>query len=160
MGLVDRAGHWSNDHYLTEIIKVYLIPRIVESAKIVQMYLERGLTARQVATELGTSKAFVLSRLNEAGINASVIKYMNLSSPRPRPASHAPYGHKVVNGRLVENKSEMSIARKIVEMRQRQKLSWKTIAAKLNAKGFANRSGEPWQVGFAKAVFDRWKDKI
>lgn len=155
---MDRAGCWTNPLYLHDIIKCIVIPKQVDIEQIREMYVEKGLLARQIASQLGVSKAFVLGQLHTLGIRRDTIK--NLPMARPRPAKCAPYGYRIVDGRLVENRKEMKIVRLLVELRGRQELSWSEVVQILNNASLKTRMGKLWNINSARAVYEKWKHKL
>ena len=116
------------------------------------------MSAAQIAAEVGLSKAAVLNRLHAQGIRSETLK--TIAPTHSPPAVRAPFGKKVVAGKLVDCRREMSLVRYIVELRARRGRKWKDVAEQLNSDGHRTRNGRPWTIGTTKNVFDRWDGKI
>ena len=143
---------------VSDFLNFVPIPKAVSSTHIKDLYLKKGLTAAQIGSEIGLSKAAVLNRLHAMGIRRETLKDIVMDTSRP--AVRAPFGQRVVAGKVVDCRRELSVARYIVELRKRQGLGWKDVAQRLNCDGHRTRTGLPWKVGTAKMVFDRWNGKI
>ena len=100
----------------------------------------------------------VLKRLHGLGIRRENIK--DMIREVPRLIAKAPYGHRVVDGKLVEDRREMQVARLIVDLHWRQNLAWNEVIRCLNKEGLHTRQGLPWKQGTARMVFVRWRGKI
>jgi len=122
------------------------------------LYLNRGLTAAKIAIQVGLSKSEVLRRLHSIGIRRETLK--DVAMAVLRPAIRAPFGQRVVDGKIIDDRRELKVARFIVEMRGRQKLRWEAVVRRLNEGGLKTKTGLPWKIGTAKMVFDRWNGKL
>ena len=156
--MVDQGPYWANSADLPDFVSVFVNPKTVGAHAVSDLYLKNGLTALQIARKVGLSKAEVLRRLHSVGIRRETVK--DLAVDRPRPAVRAPFGKRIVAGKVVDCRRELSIARYIVELRGRQGLGWKEVVDRLNRNGHRTRTGLPWKVGTAKMVFDRWNGKV
>ena len=155
---MEESDTWANSADLPDFVSVFANPKSVGATRIKDLYLKKGLTASQIARRIGLSKAGVLSRLGSVGIRRETMK--DLSVEYPRPATRAPFGKRIVAGKLVDDRRELKVARYIVELRGRQSLGWKEVAQKLNSDGLQTRTGLLWKVGTAKKVFDRWNGRV
>lgn len=106
----------------------------------------------------GLSKTSVLRRLHSLGIRKENIG--EGAKDHQRAAVRAPYGHRVIDGRLVSDRQEQKVARLIVELRARQNLGWKEVVERLNVDELRTRNGITWKVGRVRMVFDRWNGKF
>lgn len=121
------------------------------------MYLTEGLSAKQIAERLDVSKAFVLERLHKEGIRKSKGRMTN---PKNYRCNTPPYGWKVKDGKLVPNKSELKICRRVVAL-VRQARSYTSIAKELTNLGYKNRKGKVyWDHSSVINIFNRWKEKL
>ena len=77
--LVDQAGCRTNPAYLVDLIKYFTIPKQVDIEQIRDFYLKHGLTARQIAVQLGVSRTFILSKLHSLGIRRDTVKNLQVS---------------------------------------------------------------------------------
>ncbi len=130
----------------------------MKSASIRDLYLNQGLTAAQIALQIGISKTVVLRKLHALGIRRETVKQMELD--QPRPVGRAPLGQRIVAGKLTPDRKELKIVRLVVELRSRQNLPWKEVVKRLNSDNLRTKSGLRWKEGAAKMVFQRWNSKI
>jgi hypothetical protein len=154
--VVERAEYWENHEYLVDYIPVRPVPRLIENAKIAEKYRKHRLSAQQLADELGVSKQMVLRRLRKAGVHGHT-RGRDVENFRfPNPA----YGYKRNQGRLETSSVEMKIVRLIVELRDRQGLSFAKIADDLNRRGYRNRKGTQWISPSVGQIHKRWTGKV
>jgi len=154
--MVDRPEYWENHEYLVDYIPIRPIPRLIENAKIAEKYLKHRLSAQQLANELGVSKQMVLQRLRKAGVHGET-RGRDVDNYRfPNPA----YGYKRIHGRLETNSAEMKVVRLIVELRDRQGMTFAKIAEDLNRRGYRKRNGRPWISPSVGQIHKRWTGKV
>ena len=151
--LVDRSGCWANCNQVTDFLSLIVNPSRADFTTFSDLYLEKGLSASEIAVELGLSKTAVIERLQAGGIRRARTGRDPNNYKFPK---NPPYGYQVVNGRLVANRLEMKVARQIVELRDRQKVGWRVIAEKLNQSGCKTRKGRPWTIDTVENVHARW----
>ena len=156
--MVESPGYCTNSPEVADFLSVSQNPKNVGTNSISDLYLEKGLTEAKIAEHIGLSKSEILRRLHSIGIRKETLKQMPLGTPRP--VVRAPFGKQVVDGRLVDNRSELKTARRIVELRERQNFSWNEIVERLNRGGLRTRQGLQWKLGTTKMVFDRWNGKL
>jgi hypothetical protein len=73
----------------------------------------------------------------------------------------APYGFRIIDGRLASNPSEMKICRLIVDLVDRRGLTCVQAAQVLEAKGLKGRNGlVKWHNYTVSRIFARWKGKL
>lgn len=156
--MVHRAGYCANTSKVSDFIDNIVIPKNAKSETIRDLYLDQGLTALQIAHQIGLSKTVVLRRLHALGIRQETVKQMELE--KPRPVSRASYGYRIVSGKLVPDRYELKVVRIIVELRSRQGLSWSKLVKHLNSEKIKARGGGVWHITSVRMVFERWKDKI
>jgi hypothetical protein len=70
-----------------------------------------------------------------------------------------PFGKRLVKGCLIDDRKELKTARLIVELRQRQNLSWKEVIKKINSEGCRTKQGLVWKIGTVRMVFANWVGK-
>ena len=149
-------GCWTNTSYLTDFIQITLSPKHIETAKLVDLYVQKGLSASQIAEKIDSSKQMVLSRLRKAGIR----NYPNKGrSPDNYRFRNPPYGYKVVKGRLLLNSRETKICRLIVGLRNKG-MPWNRIAKELNSRQITSRKRTPWGHFMVQIIYNRWKGKV
>ena len=145
--------------YYADFIGIYLTPFKINPAKIVDLYLKEGLSASQVAEKLDIGKTAVLNRLHALGIRRKA-KKQHLTNPENYRSRCVPYGFRKVDGRLAPCRKEMKICRLIVKYAGKEKLSFRSVAKKLEEQGVKNRVGGVWHHYTVGQVYKRWKDKI
>ncbi len=156
--MVDQAGHCTNSKDVADFIGIFAISKGAGTSEIGDLYLIEKLTAAQVAVRVGISKASVLRRLHALGIRKETLA--EVANDQPRPAVRAPFGQRIIAGKLVNDRQEQKVARLIVELRARQNLGWNEVVRRLNEDGLRTRSGIPWKMGRVRMVFERWNGKL
>ena len=156
--MVERSRHWTNLPQVSDFLNFVSIPKAVNPALIREFYLEKGLTASQIAEQVGLSKPAVLARLHQMGVRKQQDR--GAQSDNFRFAQRVPFGKRLVDGRLVDDRRELKAARLIVELKQRQNLPWKEVVSKVNMAGFQTKKGLPWKIGTVRMVFSKWKDRV
>lgn len=109
---MEAAGCWANSNQVIDFLPIFVNPKNVGAHVIKDLYLEKGRTAAQVALEVGLSKSEVLRRLHLQGIRREKLK--DVATDHLRPALRAPFGKRVVAGKLVDCRRELNLARYIV----------------------------------------------
>ncbi len=127
----------------------------MDARSVVRLYQE-GLSAQQVADNIGISKQAVLARLRRFGVRNGQ-RGRTLDNYRfPNP----PYGQKVWGKRLVLNKKELRIVRIVIQLRDQEQLRWSQIVANLNELGIKTRTGRTWSRAGIKRIHKRWVGKV
>lgn len=155
---MEVPGCWANSTQVTDFFPILVNPKNVGAHTIGDLYLNEGKSAAKIAAEIGLSKAAVLARLHAEGIRRDTIK--TVAPDYSRPATRTPFGKRVVAGKLVDCRRELSMARYIIELRARQWLGWNEVVERLNRDGHRTRTGLPWKAGTAMQVFARWNRKV
>ena len=155
---MDRSRHWANRPQVPDFVRFITSPKSASPEVFARLYVKNGLSASQVAAETGLCRSAVLGRLHKLGIRN--VKDRGCSLDNFCFPQRVPFGQKIVQGRLIENRREMKTVRQILEMRERQKLSWNCIAQALNRGDFKTRHGQPWKIGTVIKVFVRWAGKV
>ena len=123
------------------------------------MYLNDGLSAKQIAEAIGISKTVVLDRLHAEGIRMKTGKD-RVNNPDNYRLHTAPYGWKVKDGKLAPNKAELKICRRVVTL-VRQGLSYNAVAKELTKLGLRGRSGKAhWDHSTVISIYKRWNEKL
>ncbi len=156
--LVEESRRRTNRYQISDFIKFVVIPKAVDPAKIKDLYLKDSLTASQIAERVGLSKPAVLARLHQMGVRNQQSR--GAQSDNFRFPQKVPFGKRLVNGRLIDDRRELKAARLIVERRHRQNLPWNEVMCRINMAGFKTKRGLPWKIGMLRAVFAKWRDKF
>lgn len=143
---------------VTDLLEFVALPKAVDPAFIRHLYLEKGLTTSQIAERVGLSKAAILARLHQMGIRKQPDR--GLQSDNYRFSNRVPFGKRLVEGRLIDDRRELKAARLIVELRLRQQLSWSEVVQKVNLAGFRTKKGLFWKLGTTRMVYEKWRDKV
>ncbi len=155
--LVDKARCWTNRSYLTDFIDFPISPKRIDISVFKQLYVEKGLSAAQIAEMVGVSKQMVLARIRRAGIHRTTGRGRSPDNFRyPEP----PFGQKVVSGRLVTCSTEIRVVRLILRLRDTERKEWSEIVSHLNSSGFVSRRGFPLTRIRVKRIHTRWGGKL
>ncbi len=148
--MVDQPLRQANRPCVYDSIQVFVAPKRLDNTTLREKYLSGNLSAAQIGEEFGLSKQTVLGRLRQAGVSKSPGRGRSQENYRfPNPA----FGHRVVKGRLESNPREMKIARLIVELRDRQGLSFGQVAEELRRRNLFTRQGAAWTRYTASRVY-------
>lgn len=158
--LVDQSVRGTNTSYVLDFIAICFKSQLLNSAEIRRLYLKESLSAAQIASRFGVSRAVILSTVKRLGIGTkSAVGRM--TNPNNFRHHNPPYGYKVKDNKLVLNSSELKICRAVVEMMGRKKCGARETARELVSRGFKNRRGEvAWGHLVVQQIFKRWKDKV
>jgi hypothetical protein len=158
---VDLSRYGTNTPYLIDFIPICLSPKLASSTIIRSLYLEKGLSAAQIASQLRLSKTFVLARLRSFGIKQDDAQPKRYTDPDNYRCPVCPFGYSVKDGKLIPNKTELRVCHAIVESIDRQGQTYRATAKELARRGMKNRAGRTsWSHGSVKAIYNRWKGKI
>lgn len=155
---MEETRRGTNLPQVSDFLKFVSIPKAVDPALIRRFYLEKGLSASQIAEQVCLSKPAVLARLHQMGIRKQHSR--GAQSDNFRFPQKVPFGKRLVDGRLVDDRRDLKVARLIVELRHRQNLPWNEVVKKLNLAGFRTKKGLPWKIGTVRAIFGRWIGKV
>lgn len=158
--LVGEPEYGKNRPYVTDFIKITFSAKLLNSDEIQSLYVQKGLSAAQIARQHGVAKSVILARLGDLGIRggAGTDRRTNPDNYRCRIA---PYGHSIQAGRLVLNKAELRTCRLVVDLIRTKKLSANAAAKELSRRGIKGRSGLPkWDHSTILSIYNRWKDKL
>jgi len=155
--MVDSAKGRENQVYLADFISFFVAPKLLNNVVLTEKYLKSGLSASQIAQELGISKQMVLRRLRLQNVTRTQGRGRSEDNYRfPNP----PYGRRVVAGRLELNPAEMKVARLIVELRDKKKWEYTQIAVELGIRGLVTRQGSQWARWTVSRVYRLWVGKL
>lgn len=157
---MEQLGHGTNTPYLVDFIKITLSAKLANPQEIRSLYVDQGLSASQIASQLCIAKSVVLARLHALGIqsNTTTRKY---NTPDNFRCPVAPYGYAVKDGKLVPYKKELRVCHIIVEMVERKGLTFRAVARNLQTRGVKNRAGRTsWSHGSVVTIYNKWKGKI
>ena len=162
--MVERPEQWTKRHKYSysfdfQFRSLYrLTPHNHYKATLTKLYHDDGLSAKQIADQFDVSKTVIIERLKELGISKGKTGRMN--NPENYRAKDPPYGWKKKDGKLVLNKSEIKICRRVVLLLQDGR-SYTSVAKTLTSEGFKNRVGRVnWDHKTVANIFKRWKDKL
>ena len=158
--MVDQSGYGTNTSYLVDFIQITLSAKLLNSDQIREFYVEKGLSAAQIAGHFGVAKSLILARLHAIGIREGVAAGRS-TNPENYRCRVPPYGYSIRDGRLVPNKAELRVCRMVVNLIRRKRLSFNAVARELGHQGIVSRSGRPrWDHSAIISIFNRWKDKL
>ena len=156
---MDHAECRTHTPTLVEIIEFQAPARSLDPAQIASLYTDKELTTSQVAKQLGCSKSYVVTSLKRRGL----LRHKSISKINPNNyrSSMAPYGYRVVAGRLAPHAAEMKICRLVVELMDRRGMNQIQVVEHLSKKGFKNRGGKTtWHNQTVSRIYTRWKGKL
>jgi hypothetical protein len=157
--MVGRAGRRTYHIHLTETIHFQSFSKALDKAQIAEFHTKHTLSTSQIADKLGCSKTFVITTLKRL----KLLRPMkgSQSVPTNYRRAIAPYGFRIIDGRLASNPSEMKICRLIVDLVDRRGLTCVQAAQVLEAKGLKGRNGlVKWHNYTVSRIFARWKGKL
>jgi hypothetical protein len=158
--LVDQPEYGTNTPYLVDFVQITLKPKLLNFDEIKALYLEKHLSAAQIAKHYGVSKSMIIAGLSRLGVRLGT-NVGRSTDPENYRHHMPPYGFAVRKGRLVPDKSEMRICRLVVELVERQRLSMCGAARELERRGYKNKVGRvKWDHKTIKAILNRWKNKL
>ncbi len=157
--LVHLPEYGKNAPYIVDFIEICLKVKLLDLAKIRDMYVVNGLSASQIASHFRVSRASIFTRLHSLGIrNGDGGRAANPDNYRQ---SVAPYGYCVKDGKLLPSKSEVRICRLVVDLIERQNKTHSEVARELSRLGYKNRAGKKeWNSKTIFNIYNRWKNKI
>ena len=155
---MDRETPWANTNHVYDSIRFVSLPKRLDPAKIASKYRSSNHSATQIAESIGASKQMVLARLRSAGISKT--KGRGRSPENYRFTNTAPFGKKVLDGKLAVNPVEVKVARLIVELRDRRSFSWAQVCQQLNEKGYRTRRDTPWKESNIRHIYKLWSGKL
>jgi hypothetical protein len=156
--MVDRVGAWTNSGHVYDCIEFIALPKRLDKSKIASKYRSSNLSSAQIGECFGISKQAVLARLRSEGVFKA--KGRGRSNENYRFRNSTPFGKKVRDGKLVVNPVEVKIARLVVELRDRQGLTWEKICNEVNCRGYLTRRVTKWQAHNVRHVYKLWNGKL
>jgi transposase len=157
---VHQPEYGANTPYIVVSIKITLSARLLDSNEIRILYVEKGLSAAQIAKRLNFSESLIASKLDDLGLKGCFEIKRN-QNPENYRLPVAPYGYLVRDGKLLTNTKELVICRLVVNLIDRDGLSHSEAARELSRKGFKTRIGKSkWDSKTIYNIYHRWKGKI
>ena len=145
--------------YFIDFFNFYPLPCGVKSKTFTELYEKYKLSTKQIAERIGVSKTTVLTKLKKSGISSRGTSE-SLTHPENYRSSNPPFGFRVIDGRLVENKQEIRICRKVIRMKN-EGLSFSAISHHLVKEGIKNRKKTTyWCHKQIKRIYNYWKGKL
>lgn len=158
--MVEQPEIGTNTPYVVDFVRITLLPKLLNFNEIRALYLEKGLSAAQIAKDYDVAKSVIVGLLNRGGIRPGPHKSRS-NNPENYRLRVPPYGFQIRAGKLVPSKPEMMPCRLVVELIQRQGLSANAAAKELGQRGLKNRSGSSkWDHSTVRSIFKRWKGKL
>lgn len=158
--MVDQPEYGANTGYLVDSINITFNVKLLNFDEIKDLFLDKGLSATQLAKKYGVSKTVILEGLHKIGVKVGG-GGERMTNPQNYRCKNPPYGFLVKDGKLVPNKREMKVCRLIVELMGRQGLSSTAAARELETKRFKTRGGsENWDHSAVRRIFERWQGKL
>ena len=157
--MVGQSGRRTHHIYLTEIIHFQPLSKALNKAKIVDFHVKDGLSGSQIAEKLGCSKTLIITTLKRLGMLRSMKG--SQSVPTNYRRAIAPYGFRIVDGRLATNRPEIKVCRLIVELIDRRGSTYSEVAGVLESKRIKGREGRStWHTTTVSRIYARWKGKL
>ena len=157
---MNQPEHGTNTSYLIDFIQICFNVKLLNFEEIRSLYLEKRLSATQIAHRYQVSKTVILDGLHKMGIRFET-GTGRMTDPNNYRIRTPPYGFSIKDGKLVPHKLEMKICRLVVELIGRQGLSNSATAKELKKYGYKNRYGRTvWDHSSVRNIFKRWKDKL
>lgn len=157
---MDQIGYGTNRPYYLDFLRLCLPKKRVDFDHLRQLYEKKGLSAKQIAQELGVSKTFVIDKIRHLEIVKQAAGNRQ-TNPENYRFHNPPYGYQVKDSKLVLNSSELKVCRLIVDLLGHQGWSVKRTAEELQQRGFKSRQGsDVWHHTFIRSVFKRWHGKL
>jgi IS30 family transposase len=158
--VADQPECGTNTCYLSDFIEICLCPKLLNRAKIRDLYERECKSPAQIAAQFGVSRSTITARLHAQDVRLEMGDG-RASNPDNYRHPSAPYGHAVKKGKLVLNKSERRVCKLIVERIRRQNQNYNEVARELSRRGIKNRAGRTkWDGKAVAKIFKRWKDKL
>ncbi|MBI4404113.1 MAG: hypothetical protein HY537_08130 [Deltaproteobacteria bacterium] len=158
--LVDQADYGTNRPYYRDVIEFWSNPYKLDPAQLKHFYVEKGLSANQIAEQLGVAKSTVLSRLRRFKLSPKGW-IERASNPNNYRLSNPPYGYVVRDGKLIVNRSELKVCRLIVWLMRERKISAGAMPQELERRRVKNRKGTlKWGYWTIRKIFERWKETL
>jgi len=117
---------------------------------LLDLYINKGLSASQIGGKYSHSKSFVLGLLSKFRIEKRPPHQNGTKTSTP------PFGSKHYRQRLAQEGSEQLVIDKILKMSS-QKMSLRAIANALDTEGIPARQGTKWNPQKIKRILDRQK---
>lgn len=130
----DNTNNNSSIPYISDFIEFQVIPWYEDRRFLHQKYVVEGLSARQIANLIFSSRSTVVNHLKQFKIPLRTQEQNHQNNP-----GQVAFGQRLVNGRAVPNKVELAIIKKMIELRS-QGLSYWKIAEMLNLWGVPTKN--------------------
>ena len=157
--MVDHAAHSAYPGYLSETIQFQAPANTRDTREIASLHLDSHLSTAQIAERVGCSKAYVILILKRAGLLRPKTKAQTNPLNYRNPV--APYGYRLVDGKLAPDSKELKVCRLIVDLMARQGFSSLKTAQYLTQKGAKNRRGaSKWHNYTVSRIYARWKGRL
>ena len=124
----------SSTTYISDFIEFQVIPWYQSASFLRQKYVVDGLSARQIAELITSSKSTVISRLKQFRIPLRSQEQSHSLNP-----GQVAFGQRLLNGKVVPNKVELEIIKKMTALKS-QGLSYWKIAEMLNLWGIPTKN--------------------
>jgi hypothetical protein len=121
-------------------------------------WVQDGLSLKQIADRLGTSKTWVVEKLQNIGVE--IPKVGRMTNPDNYRHHIPPFGFQNKNGRLIPYRKQQHTCRLVVRGKKVEAMSFNAIAKILINEGHLNgKGGLYWDHKAVKRIYENWKDK-
>lgn len=129
-----------------DYLYVTITPSYQDHFLVHHLYVEKGLSIRQIADQIFWSKETVRASLHEMGIEIREPCHHHGRKSQPR------FGERLVKGKIIEHKGEQKVIQSVVEMRG-QGLSLRQIAGLLEELEVPTKGGAlKWHPQMVKNI--------
>lgn len=116
-----------------------------------ELYVDKKLSASQIAKIMGRAKSTILKALKQCGIpRRAILENLQLGL---RHGNVIPYGKRVEKGRVVDNKKEQKVIEMIKDLRSRRGYNFNQIVNCLNENSIPTKTMKPkWNANSVKSI--------
>lgn len=125
----------SSTFYLTDTIDFQYVFPLTDRSFLHQKYVVEGLSRREIATLTASSRATVTRYLHLHNIATACPERRSWQHP-----GQLPYGTRLHNGRVVPNKTELRVIRRMCDLRARG-MTYRQIVARLEGARIPTKTG-------------------
>ena len=161
-GPVQRTNHFRKRAETSEYISDYIDfrPRLdqLNHAEVRELFIEKRLSASQIAARLDCSKTHILRSIHDFGLSRPKV---DRADPENYTLPIAPYGYRKSQNKLVVDAKELRIAKLIVELKDRRGMNILQVGRELVRLKLSARSGKvAWHNHTVTRIYKYWKNKI
>lgn len=123
---------------------------------------KKGLSIRDIEEATGIPKSTIRVALTSGGMslrNPTNGNARKIDRTQSKRGGHTPYGYSYLDGKLLIDPKEQTVARKILKLRHEGQ-TFQAIADELNRHKTPTRSGKPWIKSVIRSIILRTKGEI